>query len=705
MLPDGSKVTAPYNSADNRVSLSSTGKLLIKAVTHSDSGVYYCIAKVKEDLDVLAFRLSVEESSDPLPGDVAGSPVNRFVSESISLPCITTGTPDNSKIQRMEVKSNGTLVIRNIQLHDHGQYLCTAQNQHGVDRMLVTLMVLSQRPQILQPRHRDVVVYLGNSTSLDCQAKGIPSPNITWVLPDRTVLRTASSSKQHVSLLANGTLYIQSTAYPDRGIYKCIVSNAGDYLCVARNKMGDDYVLLKVSVMMKPAKIEYKQLSSRKVSYGGALKVDCVASGLPNPEIKWGLPDGTLVNSLMQADDSGDYICYAENQIGKDEMKIHIKVVADSPTIRNKSYAVIKVPYGDSISMVCHAKGEPAPSITWYSPTNHIIPSTSNKYEVHNDGTLVIQKTQRYDSGNYTCTAQNAAGHDKMVVRLEILVSLPTINGYKGVENTVRIPTPRVTWFFPENVVLPAPYHGSRMTIHHNGTLDIRSPKKTDSVQMICFARNEGGEARLVVQLDVKDVVQKPQLKSPQTEIVFLTRGTSMIVNCSVEGHPTPEITWILPSGPTLQSGIRNPTDLDAGKYRCVGKNSAGHIERTVILQLGKRPEISNKHSPVVSIISGENLQIHCLSSGNTLAKLSWTLPSGMVLTRPQQVDRYTVFQNGTLVVQQASVYDRGTYACKVANEFETSSLTVPVIVIAYPPRIISGPTPLLVINCLAMIP
>ncbi|XP_023673330.1 matrix-remodeling-associated protein 5-like isoform X2 [Paramormyrops kingsleyae] len=874
------------------------------------------------------------EMDATLPCDAAGEPKPFLMWTKVSSGAMIA---QNSKIQRMEVKSNGTLVIRNIQLHDHGQYLCTAQNQHGVDRMLVTLMVLSQRPQILQPRHRDVVVYLGNSTSLDCQAKGIPSPNITWVLPDRTVLRTASSSKQHVSLLANGTLYIQSTAYPDRGIYKCIVSNAagtdvlsarihvtalppiiqqphhenltlsegqvvyihcsakgapqpsirwvtfdgshvrpsqfvngnlfvfpngtlyirnlspkdsgryectasnmvgasrrgisllvnkgistakitssspkrtevtygghlyldcvtvgnpsprilwripskklvdayysfdhritvfsngtlaikvvtekdeGDYLCVARNKMGDDYVLLKVSVMMKPAKIEYKQLSSRKVSYGGALKVDCVASGLPNPEIKWGLPDGTLVNSLMQADDSGvrtrrymvfdngtlyfndvgmkeegDYICYAENQIGKDEMKIHIKVVADSPTIRNKSYAVIKVPYGDSISMVCHAKGEPAPSITWYSPTNHIIPSTSNKYEVHNDGTLVIQKTQRYDSGNYTCTAQNAAGHDKMVVRLEILVSLPTINGYKGVENTVSetafkdqrkllhckaegIPTPRVTWFFPENVVLPAPYHGSRMTIHHNGTLDIRSPKKTDSVQMICFARNEGGEARLVVQLDVKDVVQKPQLKSPQTEIVFLTRGTSMIVNCSVEGHPTPEITWILPSGPTLQSGIRfsrffhkpdgslhisNPTDLDAGKYRCVGKNSAGHIERTVILQLGKRPEISNKHSPVVSIISGENLQIHCLSSGNTLAKLSWTLPSGMVLTRPQQVDRYTVFQNGTLVVQQASVYDRGTYACKVANEFETSSLTVPVIVIAYPPRIISGPTP-----------
>lgn len=77
--------------------------------------------------------------------------------------------------------------------------------------------------------------------------------------------------------------------------------DSGDYLCVARNKMGDDYVLLHVNVLTRPAKIEQKQQrSSQEVAYGGDLKMDCVASGLPNPEISWGLPDGTMVYLVNQ---------------------------------------------------------------------------------------------------------------------------------------------------------------------------------------------------------------------------------------------------------------------------------------------------------------------------------------------------------------------------------------------------------------------
>lgn len=67
--------------------------------------------------------------------------------------------------------------------------------------------------------------------------------------------------------------------------------------------MGDDYVLLRVNVLTRPAKIEQKQQRSRQeIVYGGDLKVDCVASGLPNPEISWALPDGTMVNPVKWTD-------------------------------------------------------------------------------------------------------------------------------------------------------------------------------------------------------------------------------------------------------------------------------------------------------------------------------------------------------------------------------------------------------------------
>lgn len=542
-----------------------------------------------------------------------------------------------------------------------------------------------------------------------------------------------------MKVFGNGTLTITSVTEKDEG----------DYLCVARNKMGDDYVLLKVNVMTKAAKIDHKSLIDHKVSYGGELKVDCIASGLPNPEITWSLPDGTMVNSIPQSDNNGlrtkryvmfdngtlylnevgmkeegDYTCYAENEIGKDEMKVHIKVVADAPIIRNNTYSVVKVPFGETAILYCSAKGEPTPTITWTSPAHRAIVPVSDKYQIANDGTLHIHKIQRFDVGNYTCTARNVAGTDKKVVHVQVLMSTPLINGFESsgiIRNTVvkdqRVlldckangnPLPRIMWVFPNNIVLPAPYYGSRITVHRNGTLDIHAVRISDSVALICIARNEGGEARLQIQLEVTEGVEKPQLRNPPTESVQLTNGI-LTLNCSIEGKPMPEITWILPNGTSLLSGtsvfrfnhrldgtlvIRDPSVSEVGRYRCVGRNSAGYVERTVTLESNRKPEITNKYSSLVSIINGENLHLNCLSGGHPLPKLTWTLPNGVVLTRPQTTGRYSVLNNGTLTVQRTSVYDRGMYLCQTTNEHGSSSLSVSVIVIAYPPRITKGPAP-----------
>ncbi|KAL2087398.1 hypothetical protein ACEWY4_016226 [Coilia grayii] len=907
------------------------------------------------------------------------------------LPCVASGEPrpflswtkvstgasvaQNTRIQRFEVHSNGTLIIRNTLPSDQGQYMCSVQNQYGEDRAVVLLTVQSEHPRVLNPRYRDASVHMGDSVDLECRSKGHPSPRVTWVLPDRAMVHTGAppatvGSLQRVALLPNGTLRVTQTTYTDRGIYKCIASNAagadsvtvrlhisalpptivqgrhdnvsmpegsaaylhcsaqgapppairwttpdnsqlrptqfvtgrnlfvfpngtllvrsvgpadsgryecaatnavgaawraisllvipaaasrraritfsspqttevgygtqllldciatgdpepriiwrtpskklvdaqysfdprlkvfdngtlalqsvtekdqGDYLCVARNKMGDDYIPLRVAVVTKPAKIVQKQLANQEVTYGSDLRVDCVASGLPNPKIQWALPDGTMINSIMNFQhrglsspgrsrryvvfdngtlyfnevgmrEEGDYTCYADNQVGKDEMKVRVKVVSDAPVIRNRTQAVVRVLYGGSATMSCEAKGEPTPTILWFSPASRTIPASSDKYRIHSDGTLVIQKVQRLDGGNYTCLARNSAGQARQVTRLEILVAPPTINGLRGVTNSLRVrgmrdqrkhldceatgtPTPRVTWILPQNVVLPTPYYSTRMTVHRNGTLEIRGLKSGDAAQLVCVAQNEGGEARLLVQLEVDEPEKRPLTPlaplaplspltplvpasapaaqpvplSPRTETRPLTLGTPVMLNCSLHGVPLNTLSWFLPNGSPLTSGARfsrfyhrpdgtlmisNPTLSEGGVYRCVGRSAGVLVERSVALVPGRPPEISSRYSGPVSILNGGNLQLHCQAREGAVARLSWTLPSGVILTQGQRAGRYAILPNGTLSISQASVYDRGSYACRVANEYGTAILTVPVIIITYAPRITSGPAP-----------
>lgn len=129
---------------------------------------------------------------------------------------------------RFEVFKNGTFVIKNIQLQDRGQYLCTAQNRFGSDRMVITLAVQTEAPKIQPPKATEIAVYLGKSVTLDCFASGKPPAQISWILPDRTFVcevGTVHTVLSPMYLLQNGTLQIHSPNFSSKGDYKCIASN------------------------------------------------------------------------------------------------------------------------------------------------------------------------------------------------------------------------------------------------------------------------------------------------------------------------------------------------------------------------------------------------------------------------------------------------------------------------------------------------
>lgn len=377
--------------------------------------------------------------------------------------------------------------------------------------------------------------------------------------------------------------------------------------------------------------------------------MDCLVTGLPNPEVSWGLPDGTLVNNALQSDDDGlrsrryvifrngtlllqqmaktdegYYTCYARNKLGKDERKVSVTVGPDAPKIQMKSQSLVSVKLGESAHLGCKAIGEPSPNIMWISPTRDMIAMPSERFQILEDGMLVKKVTIR-DEGTYSCVARNLFGDDVKNVRLEVEPEVPSISGMKGKSSTRTLavfyqtllldcraegkPVPKVWWVTPSGLSLPTPYLGGRFQVHPNGSLELRGVRKSDKGQYLCMARSDLGEASLFVNLDVESLAEKPSFAVPNIEILPLKLSGGLIsLECPARGKPNPEFTWILPSGAALAPGVRlqrfvhhlsngtlhisQPTLSDKGVYRCAAKNVAGQAEKRYALEAGRKPVI-----------------------------------------------------------------------------------------------------------------
>lgn len=219
---------------------------------------------------------------------------------------------------------------------------------------------------------------------LKCRAEGRPSPTISWVLANQTVVSESSEGNRQALVTSDGTLVLHNLSIYDRGFYKCMASNSA----------GQDSLLVKIQVIAAPPVILEQKRQVIVGTWGESLKLPCTAKGTPQPSVHWVLSDGTEVKPLQSinsklllfpngtlyirsvaSSDRGTYECIATSSTGS-ERRVVILTVEERETIPRIEFASQKwteVNFGDKLLLNCSAIGEPKPKIIWRLPSKAIV--------------------------------------------------------------------------------------------------------------------------------------------------------------------------------------------------------------------------------------------------------------------------------------------------------------------------------------------
>ncbi|XP_060932054.1 neuronal cell adhesion molecule-like isoform X9 [Limanda limanda] len=538
---------------------------------------------------------------------------------------------------------SGTLVVdisREKADHYEGVYQCTARNKHGTAVSHNIVIRQSRSPLWSKERIKPIVVQEGVSLVLPCRPPaGLPPPIIFWM--DNNFQRLPQSSRVSQSL--NGDLYFSNVLRED---------SRNDYICYARfphtqtiqQKQPITVKVLNLEAINDTMAAFYNDTdlfsedpvderkptflipsgssSSQTVLRGQVLELECIAEGLPTPEIYWTKVSGDLpaqrwsflyykknlriVNA--SASDAGDYRCGAKNKLGSVHHTIHVSVKASPYWISGAPRNLVLAP-GENGVLTCRASGTPKPSITWLMngiPIENSPKDLSRKVE---DDTIIFTDIQMGSSAVYQCNVSNGHGYLMANAFVNVLsepprVLTPADKVYQVIKNhRARIdcaffgsPIPKITWFKDSR---SSTLDGDPYIQHDNGTLEIHTAQARNSGKYTCAARNMLGIFENHVYLEVKEPTRI--LKQPEYKVV--QRGRSVVFECKVKHDPTlvPTMTWLkddgeLPDDERLivdsdSLTITDVTESDGGVYTCVMNTTLDHDSASAELTVVERPD------------------------------------------------------------------------------------------------------------------
>ncbi|XP_031793068.1 neurofascin isoform X3 [Sarcophilus harrisii] len=501
-----------------------------------------------------------------------------------------------------------------------GEYQCFARNKFGTAVSNRIFLQVSKSPLWPKENLDPVVVQEGAPLTLQCNPPpGLPSPVIFWMSSSMEPI----NQDKRVSQGQNGDLYFSNVMLQDaKTDYSCNARFHFTHTIQQKNPFTLK-VLTTRGVSERTPSFMYPlgTSSSQMVLRGMDLLLECIASGVPAPDIAWykkggDLPAGkvkfenfnkALRITNVSEEDSGEYFCLASNKMGSIRHTISVRVKA-APYWLDEPKNLILAP-GEDGRLVCRANGNPKPTVQWLvngDPLEVAPPNPSR--EVAGD-TIIFRDTQIGSSAVYQCNASNDHGYLLANAFVSVLDVPPRMLSPRNQlikvihYNRTRLdcpffgsPIPTLRWFKNGQ---GSNLDGGNYQVHENGSLEMTMARKEDQGIYTCVATNILGKAENQVRLEVKDPTRI--IRVPEDQVV--KRGSNVVLECRVKHDPTLKLTvnWLKDDEP-LYIGNRmkkeedtltifGVADRDQGSYTCMASTELDRDIAKAYLTVLERPD------------------------------------------------------------------------------------------------------------------
>ncbi|CAH7201627.1 Nfasc [Phodopus roborovskii] len=518
-----------------------------------------------------------------------------------------------------------------------GEYQCFARNKFGTALSNRIRLQVSKSPLWPKENLDPVVVQEGAPLTLQCNPPpGLPSPVIFWMSSSMEPI----TQDKRVSQGHNGDLYFSNVMLQDMQTdYSCnarfhfthtIQQKNPFTLKVLTNNPYNDSSLRNHpdmysarGVAERTPSFMYPQgtSSSQMVLRGMDLLLECIASGVPTPDIAWYKKGGDLPSDKtkfenfnkalritnVSEEDSGEYFCLASNKMGSIRHTISVRVKA-APYWLDEPKNLILAP-GEDGRLVCRANGNPKPTVQWMvngEPLQSAPPNPNR--EVAGD-TIIFRDTQISSRAVYQCNTSNEHGYLLANAFVSVLDVPPRMLSPRNqlirviLYNRTRLdcpffgsPIPTLRWFKNGQ---GSNLDGGNYHVYENGSLEIKMIRKEDQGIYTCVATNILGKAENQVRLEVKDPTRIYRM--PEDQVV--KRGTTVQLECRVKHDPSLKLTvsWLKDDEP-LYIGNRmkkeddsltifGVAERDQGSYTCMASTELDQDLAKAYLTVLGRPD------------------------------------------------------------------------------------------------------------------